>query len=79
MELPLRSSRPQSCHGSDDFLSNTGPMTQQIIFRFVTLLAILDAAGMLAIFLAVTAEVDSHQRGKLAILNINDARSRFSI
>jgi len=54
-------------------------MTQKIIFRFVTLLAILDAAGMLAIFLAVTAEVDSHQLGKLAILNINDARSRFSI
>ena len=45
-------------------------MVQKVIYEFVTLFVILDAVGMLAIFLAVTAGVESRQRRKLAILGI---------
>lgn len=45
-------------------------MLQKIIYEFVTLFVILDAVGMLAIFLAVTAGFDAAQRRKIALLSI---------
>lgn len=45
-------------------------MTEKLVFEFVTLLVVLEPFGMLAVFLAVTAELESVQRRKAAILSI---------
>jgi multiple antibiotic resistance protein len=45
-------------------------MLQKAIHDFVTLFVVLDPIGMLAIFLAVTANLDSRNRRKAAVLGI---------
>ncbi|NEX18305.1 MAG: hypothetical protein C1943_17300 [Halochromatium sp.] len=43
-------------------------MAQKLVYEFVTLFVVLDPFGMLAIFLAVTAGLESAQRVKAAVL-----------
>lgn len=45
-------------------------MAQKLVYEFVTLFVVLDPFGMLAVFLAVTAGLESAQRTKAAVLAI---------
>jgi multiple antibiotic resistance protein len=45
-------------------------MAEKLVYEFVTLFVVLDAFGMLAVFLSVTAGLESAQRGKTAVLAI---------
>jgi multiple antibiotic resistance protein len=45
-------------------------MTEKLVFEFVTLFVVLEPFGMLAVFLAVTADLESGERRKAAVLAI---------
>jgi multiple antibiotic resistance protein len=45
-------------------------VTEKLIYDFVTLFVVLDPVGMLAVFLAVTSDLQPSERRKIAILAI---------